>query len=89
MRPSTSSESLSFFSSRTRSRTRTNGDKILLLERMRQKSFFGVGPYLLLAIFKDMIFLVPYLELEHIPDTVDANEDKISCFIIIFVQKLN
>jgi hypothetical protein len=88
IRPSINSASSSS-SSRTRSKTSARGDRILLLEKMRQKSFFGVGPYSTVRKIQLQITLPTYLKLKHIPDPIDTNQNQVSCLIIIFVQKLN
>jgi hypothetical protein len=88
IRPSISSASSSS-SSRTRSKTSARGDRILLLEKMRQKSFFGVGPYSTVKETQLRLTLPTYLKLKHIPYPIDTNKHQVSGLIVIFVQEFN
>ena len=75
-----SSESSSLSSSsKTLCKTAAKGSRILLREKILQKSFFGVGPCERSAQSASQYFSntpTAYLQLKDVPDAVDPNQHK-------------
>lgn len=67
--------SVSTSSSRTLCNTKAKGSRILLLEKIRQKSFLGVGPYGTISSHSNESEMGSYLELKDIPDAIYADQD--------------
>lgn len=90
IRPSMSSESSSSSSS-TRSKTREEETESCSLRKYDRNLFLVLVPDISLAsmLWKCFKHRGIYLELKHVPDTINANQHQASRFIIVFIKEFD